>query len=150
MRGREDPIQWGETPDYGSCIWRWCYHIRQRRNEHGCGTYFWMMREWMYIETLDAVYEDIESLSKMLILCDVDNILRIARHKMYWKYVIGGCKRIFLNKNTLTYLLRISFSLPLQYMYVRINICINMYINICINVYVNVCINVRTNVWTYV
>ena len=44
--------------------------------------------EWerIYIETLDAVYEDMESLTTiiwmLLILCDVDNMLRIARYKI--------------------------------------------------------------------
>ena len=44
-------------------------------------------RQRMYIDTLDAVYEDIESLTNLdvtnTILCDVDNMLRIVRYKMY-------------------------------------------------------------------
>jgi len=48
---------------------------------------------------------------------DVTNTMRcgqhVARYKMYWKYITGGYKRIFFNKST--YLLRISFSFPLQY-----------------------------------
>ena len=42
-------------------------------------------RERIYIESLDAVYEDMESLTNLdvLILCDMDNMLRIARYKMY-------------------------------------------------------------------
>ena len=41
-------------------------------------------RERMY--TLDAIYEDMESLTNLdvtVILGDVDNMLRIARYKMY-------------------------------------------------------------------
>ena len=41
-------------------------------------------RERMYIETLDTVYEDnFYLIWKLLILFDADNILRIARCKMY-------------------------------------------------------------------
>ena len=60
--------------------------LRDTRNERGCETCFWTSdeRERIYIETLDAVYEDMESLTNMmlLILCDV-GMLRIARYKMY-------------------------------------------------------------------
>ncbi|KYN17213.1 hypothetical protein ALC57_10505 [Trachymyrmex cornetzi] len=67
----------------------------------------------MYIEILDAVYGDMESLSNL----DVTNtIMRCGQHVKNCVLqnvlkITGGCNRIFLNKNTLTYLLRISFSL---------------------------------------
>jgi len=56
---------------------------------HEKRTWLWNLllddeRERIYIETLDAVYEDMESLTNLmlLILCDV-GMLRIARYKMY-------------------------------------------------------------------
>ena len=52
-------------------------------NERGCGTLD-DEREHMYIKTLNAIYGDMKSLTNLLlILCDVDNMLRIARYKMY-------------------------------------------------------------------
>jgi len=45
-------------------------------------------RDDTIIEKLDADYEDVESLKKMiLILCDVENMLKIAHYKMYLKYL---------------------------------------------------------------
>jgi len=45
------------------------------------------------IDTLDADYEDIDSLNKLditNIVCDVENMLRIAHYKMYSNYLTGG------------------------------------------------------------
>jgi len=48
-------------------------------------------RDNIIIETLDADYEDIESLNNLdVILCDVINTLRIVHYKMYLKYLTGG------------------------------------------------------------
>jgi len=46
----------------------------------------------MTIKTLDVDYEDIESLNNLDItkLCDVENILRIMRYRMYLKCTTDG------------------------------------------------------------
>ena len=68
-------------------------------------------RERIYIETLDAVYEDMESLSNL----DVTNIIRCGQHvkncalQNVLKIYNWWLQKNFLNKNTLTYLLYISF-----------------------------------------
>jgi len=50
----------------------------------------------MYIKTLDAIYEDMESLSNLDVtnttIYDAD-MLRIARYKIYWKYITGSYKK---------------------------------------------------------
>ncbi|EGI67571.1 hypothetical protein G5I_03830 [Acromyrmex echinatior] len=48
---------------------------RDARNERGCETCFWMMSENV-CTSLDAVYEDMESLSNL----DVTNIIRCGQH----------------------------------------------------------------------
>jgi len=77
------------------CIWRWCYRMLGDEK-----MWLWNLLlndEWerMYIETLDAVFKDMESLTNL----DVANTMRCrqqnTRYKMYWKYITGGCKRIF-------------------------------------------------------
>jgi len=77
--GGRDPVQRGETPDYDDYIWRWCYRVGIK----GCEkrTWLWNLllddeRECMYIENLDAVYEDMESLSNL----DVTNTIRSGQH----------------------------------------------------------------------
>ena len=70
-------------------------------------------RERMY-ETLDAVYEAVESLINL----DVANTMRCGQYvkncalQNVLKIYNWWLQKNFLNKNTLTYLLRI-FSLPL-------------------------------------
>jgi len=48
-----------------------------------------IFRRHTIIETLDIDYEAIESLNNLdilLILCNVENMLRIVRYRMYLKY----------------------------------------------------------------
>ena len=72
-------------------------------------------RERVYIDTLDAVYEDVESLTNL----DVTNTVRCGLHvkncalQNVLKIYNWWLQKNFLNKNMLTYLLYISFSLPL-------------------------------------
>ena len=86
---------------------------RDARNERGCGTCFWMMSEnactlrpWMQFTT-----EHMESLSNL----DVTNIIRCGQHvkncalQNVLKIYNWWLQKNFLNKNTLTYLLYISF-----------------------------------------
>ena len=87
-------------------------------------------RERIYIETLDAVYEDMESLSNL----EVTNIIQCGQHvkncalQNVLKIYNWWLQKNFLNKNT--YLLRISFFLFLC------NTCTPMNERICMNVYV--------------
>ncbi|KYN36139.1 hypothetical protein ALC56_09514 [Trachymyrmex septentrionalis] len=68
-------------------------------------------RERMYIDTLDAVYEDIDSLTNL----DVTNIVRCGQRvkNCALQSVLKICnwwlQKNFLNKNMLTYLLHISY-----------------------------------------
>ena len=78
MGGRDDPVQRGKTSNYDGCIWRWCCHYVKGREKRT-----WLRnlllddeRERMYIETLDAIYEDMESLSNL----DVINTMRCGQH----------------------------------------------------------------------
>jgi len=58
----------------------------------------------MYIEILDAAYEDMESLTDLDVINTIIDttirhyMLRIAHYKMYWKY--NWWLQNFLNKNT--------------------------------------------------
>jgi len=53
---------WSRTarrnPDHGDYIWKWCYRVRQGTRETNVVVELASGRERMYIETLDAVYED--------------------------------------------------------------------------------------------
>ncbi|KAL6262931.1 hypothetical protein P5V15_005719 [Pogonomyrmex californicus] len=50
------------------------YMSRDMKNDNGCGICFWTMS--VYIETLDADYEDVDSLNNL----DADNIMRCGYH----------------------------------------------------------------------
>ena len=73
LRWEDGMVPYNEASDHDSCIWRWCY--REKR------TWLWNLllndeRERMYIDTLDAIYEDIESLTNL----DVTNTMRCGQH----------------------------------------------------------------------
>ncbi|KAG5323337.1 GVQW3 protein, partial [Acromyrmex heyeri] len=59
------------------------YTSSDARNARGCRNFFWLISENAYIETLDAVYEDMESLSNL----DVTNTIRCKQHV---KTIRGG------------------------------------------------------------
>ena len=81
-------------------------------------------RERVYIDTLDAVYEDIESLTNL----DVTNTMRCGQHvkncalQNVLKIYNWWLRKNFLNKNMLTYLLHVSFFPFLYNTYTRINV----------------------------
>ena len=94
--------------------------LRAMRNVR---TWLWNLlldeRERIYIEALDAVYEDMESLTNLdvaiyIILCDVNNMLRIALKNVMKTY--NWLQKNFLNQKYVnTYLLQyiFLFSFPL-------------------------------------
>jgi len=99
VMGRRE-IQRGEIPDYGSCIWRWCYRICQETRETNIAMELSSGWARTHVHRDLVVYEDMEFLSNL----DITNIMRSGHvkncaYKMYWKYITGGCKRIFLKMN---------------------------------------------------
>jgi len=90
------------------------------------------MGENVCIEILDAIYEDMKSLTNM----DVTNTMRCGQHiknyalQMYWKYITGGCKKIFF-LNMLTY---ITYT----------------YVNVCYVLHISFFPSFIIHIWTYI
>jgi len=115
-------------------------------NIHEKRTWLWNLllndeRERIYIETLDAVYENMESLTNL----DVANTMRCGQYvkncalQNVLKIYNWWLQKNFLNKKYFnTYLLHISFFPSFIYMcvFICMNVYVCMYVCMCICMYV--------------